>query len=77
LPLVDEGMLPVEGLELSSHANTALPLLDTPLPEEAVEPLISSLPKQISAPIDVGELMELLTSEAQQHMIWHKCQALV
>jgi hypothetical protein len=48
--------------------------LDTSLPEKAIEPLISGLPKQIPAPIDVGELMGLLTHETQQHTTWHKSQ---
>jgi len=75
-PLVDKGTLPVEGPELSSHTNMVLPPLDTPPPEEAAEPLISGLPKQIPAPIDVGELMESLTGKAWQCTTQHKCQAL-
>jgi hypothetical protein len=44
---VDAGTPPIEGPESSSRANMAPPSLDTPMPEEATEPLISGLPKQI------------------------------
>jgi len=49
---INVGTPPIEGPELFSHANTALPSLNTPLPEEATEPLISGLPEQIQAPIN-------------------------
>jgi hypothetical protein len=74
-PPVDTGTLAIEVPQSSSRANTALPPLDTPPPEEAAEPLISGLPKQIPAPVDVGELMESLTGEARQRTMRHKCQA--
>jgi hypothetical protein len=64
-PPVDTGTPAIEVPESSSRANTALPLLDTPPPEEAAEPLISGLPKQIPAPVDAGELMESLTGKAR------------
>jgi len=75
LPPVDTGTPAVEEPESSGRANTALPPLDTPPPEEAPEPLISGLPKHIPAAVDAGELMESLTGEARQRATRHKCQA--
>jgi hypothetical protein len=37
-PPIDEGTLPIEGPEPSSHVNMVPPLLDIPLPEKAAEP---------------------------------------
>jgi len=66
-PPVDTGTPAIEVPESSGRANTALPLLDTPPPEEAAEPLISGLPDQSPAPVDAGELMESLTGELKCH----------